>query len=594
MAFPESWMNELMNKNEIVSVISEYTRLESKGGRMWGHCPFHPERNPSFSVSPDKQLFHCFSCKAGGSVIQFIMQAESLSYSEAVRFLAQRAGMNMPDEIDDAKLIAEKALRDRLYDANREAARFYYGVLRSAEGAKARQYLERRGIDPNTAKRFGLGYSPNDWDALYVHMQKLGYTRDELVSAGLCVKGRKDGERTFDFFRGRLMFPVISASGTVLAFGGRIIEGDESERKYMNTGTTPVYDKKHNVYAINMMKGKKLDELIIAEGYMDVISLHQNGIDNAVASLGTALTSQQVRLMSRFAKRAVYAYDGDAAGQKAMLRGVDILTQGGVEPRVIMLPGGDDPDEYIRKYGRGAFLSLRDSALTAVQFKIEHLAASVNMDTPDGRQTFAENACSLLASLSPVERARYIKTVSEKSGIAVSVIEQQCGLSKPTETGTKAGESIPGAYKRPTGFDKRVKIEIMLLACMLSDRGVAASIEQLNGFSYDLFTEPALKRFSQAIKTAYERNSKVDMRSLLAGFEGEVADAAADAAAQSEDILNPIDTAADCISAILRGEREDEIRALSDRMTAETDPQKRAELLRMQMELIKKNRSDTD
>lgn len=589
MAFPESWMNELMNKNEIVSVISDYTRLDPKGGRLWGHCPFHPERNPSFSVSPDKQLFHCFSCKAGGSVIQFIMQAESLSYPEAVRFLAQRVGMNMPDEIDDEKLVAEKKLRDRLYSANRDAARFYYEKLRAPEGAAARRYLIRRGIDGSTAARFGLGYSPNDWDALFVHLSKLGYTREELIEAGLCIKGRKDPERTYDFFRGRLMFPVITASGSVVAFGGRIIEGDESERKYMNTGDTLIYNKKHNVYAINMMKGKKLDELIMCEGYMDVISLHQHGVENAVASLGTALTSQQVRLMSRFAKRAVYAYDGDAAGQNAMLRGVDILSQGGVEPRVMVLPGGKDPDEYIRAYGREAFFSLKDSALTAVQFKINHLASAVNMDTPDGRQSFAERACKLLASLGPVERARYVKSVAEKSGIDASVIEQQCGLVKPAAA--DQNESIPGAYKRPMGFDKNLRTEIMLLACMLTGRNNAAEIEQMPGFKYELFTEPAVRKLADAMKKAYVNGPNADVRSLIAGFEDEAADAAAEAAAQSDDILNPIDTARDCISALEREKLEAQIRAITVLIASETDSKKRSELLKKQMELIVKTRS---
>ena len=252
MAFPETWLNELMNRNDIVSVVSEYTRLSPKGGRLWGLCPFHPERDASFTVSPDKQVFHCFSCKAGGSVIQFIMQAESLGYADAVRFLAQRAGMDMPNEINDAKLREEKALRDRLYAANREAAMFYHQVLLSDAGLPARQYLLNRGIDGSTAVRFGLGYSPNDWDELFKHMTSAGYTRDELISAGLCVKGRKDETKTFDFFHDRLMFPVISASGRVLAFGGRII-GKGEGAKYMNTGDTLIYNKRHNIYAINLM-----------------------------------------------------------------------------------------------------------------------------------------------------------------------------------------------------------------------------------------------------------------------------------------------------------------------------------------------------
>lgn len=591
MAFPESWMNDLMARNEIVSVISEYTHLAPKGGRMWGLCPFHPEKQASFTVSPDKQLFHCFSCKAGGSVIQFIMQAENLSYGEAVRFLAQRAGMDMPDEVDDAKLLAEKALRDRLYKANREAARFFHQALLSPEGLACRQYLLRRGIDGSTATRFGLGYSPNDWDALYKHMTSLGYTREELISAGLCVRGRQDESRTFDFFHGRLMIPIIAANGQVLAFGGRLIEGDDGA-KYMNTGDTLIYNKRHNVFAINMMKGKKLDELIMVEGYMDVISLHQYGIDNAVASLGTALTKEQVRLMARFAKRVFYAYDGDAAGQAAMLRGVDILAAGDVEPRVIVIPGGDDPDEFIRKYGRDAFLKLKDASITAVQFKLESMAKAVDLNSADGRQAFAQNACRLLASLEPVERDRYLRLVSERSGISLETIREQVGSSKPSDADEKDTRMLnPGTYKRPVNYKKRGKTEIMLLACMMASRNDCAAIEQLEGFSLELFSDPSLAAFAKTLKAEYSSKRPVDLQMLISKIESGDIEGVSDAAARVDDIEAPVDTARDCINALLREKYEAEIRDLSERSGAESDPKKRGELLKRQMELVMKLRS---
>lgn len=580
-----------MARNEIVSVISEYTHLAPKGGRMWGLCPFHPEKQASFTVSPDKQLFHCFSCKAGGSVIQFIMQAENLQYGEAVRFLAQRAGMEMPDEVDDDKLRREKALRDRLYQANREAAKFYHRTLLSDAGLPARQYLLRRGIDGNTAVRFGLGYSPNDWDALYKYMTGLGFSRDELIAAGLCIKGRQDEKKTFDFFHGRLMIPIISASGTVLAFGGRIIEGDDGA-KYMNTGDTLIYNKRHNVYAINMMKGKKLDELIMVEGYMDVISLHQHGVDNAVASLGTALTSQQVRLMSRYAKRVVYAYDGDAAGQNAMLRGVDILTAGGVEPRVLVIPGGNDPDEFIRKYGRDAFLKLRDSAITAVQFKIESMAKAQDLGTADGRQQFAQNACRLLASLEPVERDRYVPLVSERSGISQDVIRQQCGVAKRTSAEDEKGRTLAGGtYRRAVNYEKRERSEILLLACLMASRTEAAAIEQLPGYSAELFSQPGLASFAKKLENTYAAGKNADLHLMISSLEGQDAEVVGSAAAQSEELVSAVDTARDCIAAIIREENEQHIRELSEAIAAETDPKKRAALMREQLEVLTKLRS---
>lgn len=590
MAFPEAWLNELMNRNDIVSVVSEYTRLSPKGGRLWGLCPFHPERDASFTVSPDKQVFHCFSCKAGGSVIQFIMQAESLGYADAVRFLAQRAGMDMPNEINDAKLRAEKALRDRLYAANRDAAMFYHKTLLSDAGLAARQYLLNRGIDGSTAVRFGLGYSPNDWDELFKHMTALGYTRDELVSAGLCVKGRKDETKTFDFFHDRLMFPVISASGRVLAFGGRII-GSGDGAKYMNTGDTLIYNKRHNIYAINLMKGRRLDELIMVEGYMDVISLHQAGIDNAVASLGTALTSQQVRLMGRFAKRVCYAYDGDAAGQKAMLRGVDIIARGELEPRVIVIPGGQDPDEFVRANGAEAFLKLKDNSLTAVMFKLETMAGAVDLNTADGRQKYASEACRLLASLEPVERDRYIKVVSERSGIAPDVIRNQCGVDAEkadaveTAAPNRAAFDTVG-YRKPQTLKKREKAEQLLLACMLVSRQDAAAIEQLESFSTELFSVPGAAKFAAALLEAYKSVEKPDVRLLLAELNGDESDAVGAAAALSEDITAPVEAAADCINSILSDEYSERIRKLAELSEAETDRAKRSALLHEQMQLM--------
>lgn len=592
MAFPEAWLNELMNKNEIVSVISEYTKLEPKGGRMWGFCPFHSEKEASFTVSPDKQLFHCFSCKAGGSVIQFIMQAESLPYLDSVRFLAQRVGMDMPDEVDDAKLRVEKALRDRLYSANREAALYYNSVLLSDEGKKARQYLMGRGIDGATAMRFGLGYSPDDWDSLYKHMSNNGYTREELIAAGLCIKGRRDEERTYDFFHGRLMFPVIAANGTVIAFGGRMIDGTGA--KYMNTGDTLIYNKKHNVYAINLMKGKKLGELIMVEGYMDVISLHQAGIDNAVASLGTALTGQQARLMGRYASRVCYAYDGDSAGQKAMLRGVDVLSQNGVEPRVIVIPEGKDPDEFVRAYGTEAFLRLKDSAMTANQFKIESMASSFNLDTVDGRQDYAKRACSLLASLEPVERARYIKLVSERSGIAADVIRDQCGSVAPQKQSGNGNNSQGfrnNNYKKTQFLTDRAKAEQMLLACLIKSKSDAARIVQLDGYDDGLFTLEGTRHFQKLLMEAYSKGNEADVRMLIASLEADESEMPSGAIAISQDIELPYDTAKDCISSILKYEYDIKIRELAEASSKETDPVRRNQLLREQMELVMKSRS---
>ena len=334
-AFPEEWLNELLSKTDIVRVVGDYVSLTPKGGRFWGCCPFHNEKTPSFSVTPEKQMYYCFGCHAGGGAIHFVI--------EAVKLLAQRAGMELPDEVNDARLRAERAYKERLYNACKEAAIFYNKKLLSAEGKAAQEYLKRRGIGGKMAVRFGLGYAPEGWHNLMDYLEQKGYSRKEMVDAGLAIASKKDGG-AYDAYRGRLIYPIISATGRVMAFGARTMKKDD-EPKYINTGDTPIYNKRYNLYALNMQRGKRVGELIMVEGYMDVISLFAAGIENAVASLGTAMTQQQARLIKRYADKMYLCYDGDSAGQAATLRGLDILSAEGIDPKVIVIPGNMDPDD---------------------------------------------------------------------------------------------------------------------------------------------------------------------------------------------------------------------------------------------------------
>ncbi len=576
MAFPEAWLNELMSKNDIASVIAEYVQLTPKGGRLWGHCPFHVDKTPSFSVSPDKQLFHCFSCKAGGSVIQFVMQAENLSYIDAVRQLAQRAGMDMPNEIDDKRLLDQKRKRERIYEANREAALFYHNALLSPMGEEARKYLERRGVNASTAKRFGLGFSPEGYDVLFEYLTGKGFSREILIEAGLAVPGRKDPSKSFDFFRGRLMFPVISAAGKVIAFGGRTMGNDEP--KYINTGDTPVYNKRENIYAVNLLKGKKLDDIIMVEGYMDVISLHQAGIDNAVASLGTALTIQQARLLKRYAPKVFYAYDGDEAGQKAMIRGIDILRTSEIEPRVIVIPGGMDPDEYIRANGPDSFLSLKDASITGIRFKLERIARIHGTDTPDGREKFAREACSLLASLDPVERDRYIPFVAEKSGVSSDTVKEQCGIAVKSPANEQS--SVKYNYKRPRTESEAVKNEQKLLGCMMSSREAGVEIGKNRDFSLSLFTVDPLRAFAARLLAAYRTGGKPDISLMIAELEPEDAEVVSGAFAVSEDIPSPAAYASDLMKNMALSSLKDKLTELSKRAKENISPEEKAEILK--------------
>lgn len=345
--FGDDWLEQLLAKNDIVTVVSSYVRLKAKGRNLWGLCPFHHEKTPSFSVAPEKQMFYCFGCHMGGGVVQFIMQVEHLSYVEAVKFLAQRAGMELPDQVDDVSLQREREKKDRLYEACKDAARFYFDCLRSDEGRQAREYFARRGLNGAMVSRFGLGYAPEGWDRLKNHLQKKGHREEDLVDAGLLIR---NGQRVYDAYRNRVVFPIIATTGKVLGFGARAMDG--STPKYINTGDTPIYNKRANLYALNIVKAKKqLTDIVMVEGYMDVISLHMAGVDNAVASLGTALTQQQARLLKRYAPTVYICYDGDAAGQNATMRGLDILEAEGLQVRVIVLPEGQDPDDFIRQNG---------------------------------------------------------------------------------------------------------------------------------------------------------------------------------------------------------------------------------------------------
>lgn len=563
MAFPEAWMSDLMNKNDIVSVVSEYIELKSRGGRLWGHCPFHADKTPSFSVSPDKQLFHCFSCKAGGSVIQFIMQAENLSYVDAVRHLAERAGMDMPDEVDDRRLIEQKLKREKIYEANREAAVYYMKLLFSDYGGGAQRYLQNRGVSGNTAKRFGLGFSPEGYDELTEYLLGKGFSKEILLDAGLSLRSRKDPDKLCDFFRGRLMFPIVSANSKVIAFGGRTMGSEEP--KYKNTGDTPVYNKRENIYAINLLKGKKLDDIIMVEGYMDVISLHQAGVENAVASLGTALTVQQARLLKRYAQKVYYAYDGDEAGQKAMVRGIDILRSADIDARVIRIPDGKDPDEYVKAFGSEGFLLLKDSSITGVRFKLERIAAEKGVDTADGRQAFAIEACSLISKLDPVERDRYIPFVSEVSGLSQATVREQCGV----DAAAPRNDPAPTKYlnfKRPKRDTERISIEKMLLACMMTSAEAGKRIGGSSAFSLKLFSSPSMRAFAARLIAAYGSKGRADIPLMLADLEAIDAEDVSSAYSMTDEIVSPVPAALETIDRLSAVIIKDELGEISERL----------------------------
>lgn len=417
---PQSFLDDLIARNDIVDVVGSYVALQQKGSNLFGLCPFHNEKTPSFSVSPSKQIFHCFGCKKGGDVITFVKEIENLSYIEAVQFLAKRVNLEVPDDRQDDDTARR---RQRILALNRDAARWYYDVLQSPEGAAVQAYLDKRQIRKAIAVRFGMGASTANWDDLTRAMTARGYTKTELIAAGLAVASKKGG--VYDKFRNRLMLPVIDQRGDVVGFGSRVI--DNSEPKYMNTTDTPVYSKRHVLYGLNLAKKTKRPEIILCEGNLDVVTLHQAGFDNAVASMGTALTQEQIRLLSRYTKNLVLCYDNDNAGQMATQRALEMLNNTEFTVRVLRLPNKmvdgqpkkQDADDFIKAYGPDAFAQLLSGSAGGMEFRMAQVAGKYDMKDDRQRVAYAQEISQVLCTLeNAVEREVYTNRAAEVSGFS--------------------------------------------------------------------------------------------------------------------------------------------------------------------------------
>lgn len=391
--FSDEFLSELRLRCDIEQIISSYVPLRRRGKNLVGLCPFHNEKTPSFTVYPETESFYCFGCGAGGEVISFIRRIENLDYVEAVRFLCERAGMNMPEDGYDTSL-AQK--RKRMYEINREAARFFHETLFSPEGKAGLDYYKSRGYSKKTLVRFGMGYAPDDWRKLLTHMKEKGYSYEELYDANLANRSEKNGKISYyDNFRNRVIVPIIDPRGNVVAFGGRVL--DDSKPKYVNTSDTLVYKKSLGVFGLNFAKNSKEKSLILVEGYMDAISLHQAGFDNAIACLGTALTSEMAHLLSRYTDQIILSYDADEAGQKATQRAIGIFSSIGMKLKVLQLSGGKDPDEILKKYGPERFRSLIDGASNDIEFALVKAKKDFDLDTADGKMKYLTKACEILA-----------------------------------------------------------------------------------------------------------------------------------------------------------------------------------------------------
>lgn len=440
--FPAPWLDDLRSRSDIVQVISGYVGLKKSGRKYWGLCPFHGEKTASFSVDAEQQLFYCFGCKTGGNVITFIMEIERCSYHEAVELLADRAHIPMPEMVNDDDWERRRTRRERLLGANREAAKFYHEMLFRPEGAASLAYLRKRGLSDSVIRKFGLGAAPDQWTALTDHLISSGYTLDELSSVGLTIlkppdeKGGK--QRYFDMFRNRAIFPIIDMYKNVIAFGGRSL-GKELP-KYMNSSDTPVFNKRKGVYAANLLRQQRhLDHVILVEGYMDVVSLTQFGVDGVCATLGTALTNEQARLLRRFAPEVYLGYDGDSAGQHAILRGLDILEAEGIPAKVLDFPDGLDPDEFIRRDGAEGFVKL--PALPAAAYRLRRLKESFDLSQDEGKMNYVRKAAFVLAPLDPVGQETYIKTLMLETGFPYDALRKQIDSVSKKDDNPSSGPS---------------------------------------------------------------------------------------------------------------------------------------------------------
>lgn len=417
--FSDDFLLELHSRTDIADLISSYVVLKRRGKNLVGLCPFHNEKTPSFTVYPESESFYCFGCGAGGEAISFIRRAENLDYTEAVKFLCDRAGMSMPTDGYDNSL-AQK--RRRIYEINKEAARFFNSVLFSEEGKEALEYLKQRGYLKKTLIRFGMGYAPNDWRRLLNHLREKGYSYEELYEANLANKSEKNGKvNYYDSFRNRVMVPIIDPRGNVVAFGGRVL--DDSKPKYINTSDTPVYKKSLGVFGLNFAKNTKEKTLILVEGYMDAISLHQAGFDNAVACLGTALTGEMAHLLSRYAEEIILSYDADEAGQKATQRAIDIFSSIGQKIRVIRLTGGKDPDEILKKFGPERYRNLIDGASNDIEYSLLKARNDLDLESSDGKLKYLTKAAEILAMTdNSIAQDIYASRLSQELGVEKSTI----------------------------------------------------------------------------------------------------------------------------------------------------------------------------
>lgn len=552
MAIPSSFIDELVARSDIVDVVSDYVRLTPKGGSYWGLCPFHGEKTPSFHVLPDRQLYHCFGCGKGGGVISFVMDVENLPYLDALRLLAKRAGMAFPEQDLDER---SRQKRGRLLSLNKEAARFFHSQLHSPTGQVGLDYLQERGMSRGIMTRFGLGFAPDSWDSLIRAMAQKGYEKGDLLEAGLAVSNKKGN--IYDRFRGRVIFPIIDLRGDVIGFGGRVL-GDGTP-KYLNSPDSPVFNKSRNLFALNLAKNTKLGRIVLTEGYMDTISLYQAGFDCAVASLGTALTADHAKLLSRFTKEVVICYDADTAGIQAANRAIPLLEKTGIQVKVLRVTGAKDPDEFLKKFGPDAFSRLLDQSENYVEYNLRQLQEKYDLTDPMQKTEFARAGAEMLSQLdSPVEREVYAGQLSKTTGVGKDALLQEvkrCRSQRFRQEKKKqerrnltpVNQIQPKARQLRYDNPRSARAEEGILRLLMLDGSL---VQYTHGLTPESFSSPVLGKIYGVLVEHLDRGRSLQLGTLEGELEGEETTLLAEILGQPEALENGAAAMADYRSVL--------------------------------------------
>ena len=516
--FQPAFIDELIARNPIEDVVGQYVNLRRAGSNLFGLCPFHGEKTASFSVAPDKGMYYCFGCHKGGGVINFQMEVEGLSYPDAVRALAKRAGMTVPE---DEQYQSRYHQQERLWALHKEAARFFHAKLYAPEGRAALEYALSRGMPKSTLTTFGIGYAPDSWSQLVDALRKKGYTDEELKDSGLVTVSKKNGN-LFDRFRDRLMFPISDVRGNVIGFGGRIMKNDPEAAKYLNSPETLIFNKRKNLFALNLAKKSKQGFLILVEGYMDAIALHQYGFDCAVASLGTALTEDGANLLSKYTDQVVLIYDGDEAGQRAAQRAIPILEKTGLQVKVLQMRDAKDPDEFLKKFGADKFKILLEESSNRVEYQLQAIRRKYDIREDDQRVKYIQEAAQLLCTLGAVQREVYGTRVAESAGLSYETMKLEINKAakRRFQREKKKQEQIslsPARNHQPHArsirYDniKSAMAEETVLALILRE---PAMMEQTGELSAESFSSPLLGKAYAQLKERYRQGLEVSLGGL--------------------------------------------------------------------------------